>query len=285
MAVYERGWRPWVGQTTAPGRRWVVITRYGLETAFSSRVFTAYYVVCMLPTVAALLWVYAAHNAALLGELGAAAGAFIAPTAAFFRRLFLWQAVPAFFLAVVVAPHLVAPDLSNNALPLYLARAIRRREYVLGKLAILAALLSPPTWIGGLLVTAVDGGLDGASAVRHGRIAVGFLVGHLAWVAVISLLTLAVSAWVRHKSAARAALVGVFFILGAAGDLLAAATRSGLAYVIDPMTAIATVVQHLFDRYAVTELSPLTAWLTLLVTALISLWILYRKLRAHEVIR
>jgi ABC-2 type transport system permease protein len=62
--------------------------------------------------------------------------------------LFSWQAMPAFFVAVIVGPSLIAADLANGALPLYLGRPVDRRDYVLGKLAVLAILLSPMTWVG-----------------------------------------------------------------------------------------------------------------------------------------
>ena len=49
---------------------------------------------------------------------------------------------------MIVSPSLIAADLSNNALSLYLSRPITRRDYVLGKMAVLAILLSPITWMG-----------------------------------------------------------------------------------------------------------------------------------------
>ena len=57
-------------------------------------------------------------------------------TSQFFMYLFLYQAIPAFLIAVIVSPSLIAADLSNNALPLYLGRPIDRHEYVLGKMAV-----------------------------------------------------------------------------------------------------------------------------------------------------
>ena len=55
----------------------------------------------------------------------------------------------------------ISPDLSNNALPLYLCRPINRTEYILGKMAVLFIPLSCITWIPGLLLFAIQAGLQG----------------------------------------------------------------------------------------------------------------------------
>jgi len=151
MAVYERTWRRYQGELTPLPWRFLVVTRYALTDAFASRLFTALYAVCFLPSVIGLFFIYFSHNASLLQQLGAPKDLMDILTAQFFMILFSWQALPAFLVAVIVSPSLIAADLANNALPLYLARPIDRREYVLGKMAVLAILLSPMTWVMGLL--------------------------------------------------------------------------------------------------------------------------------------
>ena len=138
MAVYERTWRRYTGRADAASAwRFLVITRYALGEAFASRIFTAFYAACFLPTLVGLFLVYLSHNLGLLEQIGLTEELMGGLTMTFFQYLFMWQAVPAFFVAVILAPGLVAPDLANNALPLYLSRPINRRDYVLGKMAVL----------------------------------------------------------------------------------------------------------------------------------------------------
>jgi len=54
VAVYERVWRPYAGPVTPVGRRFLVVTRYALAEAFSSRLFTAFYAACFLPSLLSL---------------------------------------------------------------------------------------------------------------------------------------------------------------------------------------------------------------------------------------
>jgi hypothetical protein len=67
----------------------------------------------------------------------------------------------ALFLAAFVGPGQVSPDLANNALSLYLARPFSRVEYVLGKMSVLAILMSLMTWMPGLLLFGLQGYLEG----------------------------------------------------------------------------------------------------------------------------
>ena len=286
MAVYERVWRPYAGPVTPVGRRFLVVTRYALAEAFSSRLFTAFYAACFLPSLLSLGLIYLSHNLALLGQLGLTRELMGGLTLIFFRLLFLWQAVPAFFLMAILAPGLVAPDLANGALPLYLSRPLDRRAYVLGKLAALFLVLSPPTWVMGLAVFLLQALEEGGGWGRaNWRIALAYLVGHLVWILVISLLALAISAWVRFRPAALGALFALLFVLSAFGSTVNAITSSSFGDVVHLTRAIASVVQHLFGAPTSSGLPVAVNWLTLAAVGLLSIVILNRKLRAHEVVR
>ena len=57
----------------------------------------------------------------------------------------------------------MAPDLTNNALPLYFSRPLSRFDYVLARLLVLVGLLSLVTWVPGLLLFAMQSGMAGWS--------------------------------------------------------------------------------------------------------------------------
>jgi ABC-2 type transport system permease protein len=206
-------------------------------------------------------------------------------TAVFFQFLFLWQALPAFFVAVIVSPSLIAADLSNHALSLYLSRPIDRRDYVLGKMAVLALLLSPITWVGGLLIFVLQAYLEGDHwGLDNWRIGFAYVIGHITWIVVIALLTLAISAWVRFKPAARGALFGIIFILSGFAQAINAVTGTSVGDLIHLTRAIYNVVMNIFGGPTHGELPIALNWFTLVATCVISIWMLHRKLRAHEVV-
>ena len=286
MAVYERTWRRYQGELTPLPWRFLVVTRYALSDAFASRLFTALYAVCFLPSVIGLFFIYFSHNASLLQQLGAPKDLMDILTAQFFMILFSWQALPAFLVAVIVSPSLIAADLANNALPLYLARPIDRREYVLGKMAVLAILLSPMTWVMGLLIFGLQAYFEGGGWwLQNFRIGLAYLLGHLAWIVVISLLTLAISAWVRFKPVARGALFGIIFILAGFGTAVNGVTGTSWGDLINLVRAINSVVMSLFGAPTPSGLPVAFNWFTLAAATALSVWLINRKLRPHEVVR
>jgi ABC-2 type transport system permease protein len=287
VAVYERVWRRYKGPATPLRWRFLVVTRFALADVFSSRLFTAFYALCFLPSALGLFLVYFANNLSLLRQLGMSpddiAGGL---TLTFFKLLFSWQAIPAFLIALIVSPSLIAADLANDALPLYLSRPIDRKDYVIGKMAVLFLLLSPVTWVSGLLVFWLQAYLRGGGwGLEHYRIGLAYLIGHVAWIMVISLLSLAVSAWVKYKPVAHLALFGVFFILGGFGEAINGVTSSSIGDLFNLLKVIVSVVVHLFGSRTPSGLPVVANWGTLVGTCLISVWLLNRKLRAHEVVR
>jgi ABC-2 type transport system permease protein len=286
MAVYERIWRRYEGELTPLRWRAAVITKYALAEAFSSRIFAAFYVLCLLPTVIGVFLVYLSHNVSLLQQIGLTAEFMGGLTSFFFQFLFLWQALPAFFVAVIVSPSLVAADISNNALSLYLSRPVNRRDFVLGKMAVLALLLSPITWMGGLLIFILQAYLQGNGwGFENWRIGMAYFVGHITWIVVISLLTLAISAWVRFKPAARGALFGIIFILSGFAQAINAVTGTSVGDLIHLTRAIVNVVMSIFGGPTHGDLPIALNWFTLVATSIFSIWMLHRKLRAHEVVK
>ena len=286
MAVYERTWRRYAGNLTALRWRFLVVTRYALADAFASRLFTAFYAVCFLPSVVGLLFIYLSHNLSLLQQLGMPPDLMKVLTSQFFMILFMWQAIPAFLIAVIVSPSLIAADLSNTALPLYLGRPVDRHEYVLGKMAVLALLLSPMTWVMGVSIFGLQAYFEGGSWwLENYRIGLAYLVGHLVWIVVISMLTLAISAWVRFKPAARGALFAIIFILAGFATAVNGVTRTSYGDLIHLIRAINSVVLSLFGAPTPSGLPVAFNWFTLAATTALSIWLINRKLRPHEVVR
>jgi ABC-2 type transport system permease protein len=286
MAVYERTWRRYLGELTPLRWRWLVVTRYALADAFASRLFTAFYALCFLPSVVGIFFIYLSHNLSLLQQLGMPPDLMNVLTDKFFMHLFSWQAVPAFLVAVIVSPSLIAADLSNNALPLYFSRPIDRHEYVLGKMAVLAILLSPMTWAMGLAIFILQAYFEGGGwGFENYRIGLAYLVGHLAWIMVISVLTLAISAWVRFKPVARGALFVIIFILAFFAEAVNAVTGTSFGDLINLVRAINSVVMSLFGAPTPSGLPVSLNWFTLAAVTVLSIWLINRKLRPHEVVR
>lgn len=292
MAVYERTYRSYAGPLTDHRSRFLVIPRYALADVFSSRLLTAFFVLCFVPFLVTSIRIYLAHNfeaitafdlgqGELAGLLGIDAGVFL-------RWVVIPQSFLAFLLALAVGPALISPDLRNNGMALYLARPIGRWDYVGGKLTVLVALLSAVTWLPALLLFAFQGYLaDLAWVGENLRIAFGLVLGFWVWMLLLSLVGLAISATVKWKPVARLLFLALPFMLEAFGGVINVTFRSHWGDLVR-ITQLETVLWRSLlglPEPSGPSLSPLAVWATFALTAGLCLLLLARKVQAYEVER
>jgi ABC-2 type transport system permease protein len=196
------------------------------------------------------------------------------------------QGVLAFVLTAFSGPGLISPDLANGALPLYFCRPFSRAEYVAGKASVLAILLSQITWIPGLILFAVQASLAGSNWTWHHLWLAGSIVlSSLIWIAVLSLLAMALSAWVKWRIVAGALLLAVLFFGAGFAQAINGVMRTQSGHFIDIVYLMTTVWTSLFRLDSGRSISSPEAWIALLVYCGICLALLVRKVRAFEVIK
>lgn len=299
MAVYKRAYRPYEGPLTPERLRFLVLPRFAFQEVFESRILTAFLFVCFIPFLGAATGIYIANSEAARAVLG------LGPRAAqdfiqreFFLVILTAQGALAFLLTAWVAPVLVSPDLVNGALPLYLSRPFSKAEYVLGKAAVLLILLSAITWVPVLLLFSLQAGLADASWLSANvRIAWAVVAGSAIWIALLTLLGLALSALIRWRLVASGALVAVFFMGSAFGEVWREMIGNSWGRLLNPSYLIAlvwrdlfglvtpkVVVREMLDDRSGLDLPLWAAWVGLLAMCTVSLWLLNRRLQAREVV-
>ena len=286
MAVYERTYKRYSGPLTAERWRFLTLPRYSLREIFQSKLFIAFFVLACLPFLVEAILIYLHHNLSALLAIKVPLDQLIPIDATFFNNVVKIQGAFAFFLALVVGPGLVSADLRNNALPLYFSRPFTRPEYVLGKLSVLLLLMSAVTWVPALLLFLFQGSLAGLSWMGD-NLWLGWasVVASWEWMLVLSLVTLALSAWVKWKPVARIALLAAFFVLRGWGLAINASLGTRWGGLVSMMELNDTVRQGLFHQPPEGGLTVVSAWIGLAVLCLLSLWLLNRRVRAYEVVR
>jgi ABC-2 type transport system permease protein len=229
--------------------------------------------------------VYLAHSASFLQEMGVPMGVLSIDNKFFFHFMGV-QGVFAFLLTAFAGPGLISPDLANGALPLYFCRPFSRAEYVLGKSSVLAILLSQITWVPGLILFAMQAGLAGASWTWANLWIAGSLIASsLIWIAILSLLAMALSAWVKWRIVAGALLLGVMFFGAGFAQAINAVLRTDAGHFFDVAYLMGTVWNGLFQVDVEHAIPVMQAWVALVGYCAICLALLMRKVRAYEVIR
>src|SRR5258708_27508765 len=221
MAVYEQTYKRYAGPLTPEWSRFFIVPLHAYRGVFKSKLFNAFFVVCFIPLLIEAILIYLQHNVSALGILKVNVRELIPIDASFFQTFVNLQGGFAFFVALLVGPPLVSRDLRNNALPLYLCRPFSRAEYVLGKMSVILILLSFITWIPQLLLFLFQSYLEGFSWYRDNLwIASAIFIGSAVWILLLALISQAVSALVKWRVIASAAILGLFFIPSIFGEFI-----------------------------------------------------------------
>jgi len=290
VAVYERTYRRYVGELSPERTRFLVFQRYAFEEVFRSKLFIAFLGLCLLHPFALACILYIPHN---LGFLEAfqldpeQVAGFFNFDASFFYNWVIWPLTGlAFILTFIVGPALVSSDLRNNGLALYFSRPVTRTEYVFGKLAVLTILLSAITWIPGLLLFFFQSYLEGVDWLQANyRVGIGIFLGFWIWIAVLGLISLALSAYVKWRPVARMSMILVFIVLAGMSAMINGMFRTNWASVINVTDMYHVVVAWLFGVKAFVDTPVWAAWLSLLGFCGICVLLLARKLKPYEVVR
>jgi ABC-2 type transport system permease protein len=299
MAVYKRSYKPYSGVLTANWTRFLILPRYSLAKIFDSKILIGMFIVSLIPFLVATTIIYLSHNPIARTLIGMRGESLISIDNNFFFQLLKFQGSLAFLITAWIGPGLVSPDLTNNALPLYLCRPFSRTEYVLGKMSVLFFLLSLVTWIPDLFLFVLQAELEGNGWFRANlSIAGAIVIGSLVWIAVQSLLALALSAWIKWRIAASGMMFAIFFVAAGFGEVFNEVLRTYWGHTINLVYLINQVWADLFGVPVNVNMGrrrigdprtmsvPLgVSWAILIGVCALCLLLLNRRLRAREVVR
>ncbi len=307
MPIFDRAYHPYRGPLRPPRNLPWVLYRRGMAEALGSRMVALLLFAAGIETLVFALLIYLHYNLAAIRVLHLEIAQLVPLDASFFALFLLIAAVLAFFLALWIGPGVIARDKANNALPLFLSRPLTRPQYLWGKMLPLLVLLSLVTWVAGLflffLQSALAAPVGGQSWFRaNAYIGWAIFLGGLVWVVLLALVANALSAGLKRRWPAAAALAGLFFIPGIAGqvvDQFLVHPWGQLISALDLMRIIwgglfrLPMVRHGFVPapgggrvWGVLPVLPAwSAWLTVAIIAAACLALLARSLRPYPPVR
>jgi ABC-2 type transport system permease protein len=160
MPIFDQGYQHWSGTLSGHAWRWLTITRHGVRAGMKNFLLRIFILFTWVPAVvlAGMLcfWGLVEQKSSLLqsGFLGAILSLFPPEMVAnpqHFRVAFWTLCLQQFLqielylsmvVVLVVGPGLISQDLRFNALQLYFSRPLRRLDYFVGKLGVIAWFLS-----------------------------------------------------------------------------------------------------------------------------------------------
>ena len=238
MPILDQGYQHWKGTLRGHRGRWLAITRQGVRAQLKNRgVWVVLGLACLPALVLSgflVLWGLFEQKSSLLTPLlflvqglpqelrSGPRGFRLTFWTLSFNQFLEIQLFFAMLLVLMVGPELISQDLRFNAMPLYLARPVRRLDYFAGKLGVIGAYLGAVMIVPVLLAY----GLGLAFSLDLGviRDTWKILLASLAYGGIVvlsaGLLMLAISSMSRNSRYVGAMWIGIWVVSNVASSVL-----------------------------------------------------------------
>jgi ABC-2 type transport system permease protein len=268
MPIFDQGYQHWHGELSGHTWRWLTITRQGVQAQLRNR----------LPRLVVLLaWIPALALAAVLVFWGLfeQQSSLITPLLAFVRnlppeiqngprnfRISIWTIAYQYFfqvqmffsmiLVLLVGPSLISQDLRFNAIPLYFSRPLRRFDYFVGKLGVIAVYLGAVAIVPALLayLLGVCFSFDLNVVTDTARLCLASVAYGLVIVVSAGTLMLAISSLSRSSGYVGAFWVGIWFVSGAVAGILMGTLRSDWCLMVSYTQNLQRIGAALLDTHS-----------------------------------
>jgi len=153
MPIREKGYTHWDGEFQPKKFFWWPITRYGIKLTFKKKFFKFVFFMTLVPAVVYLAVIYVSERLDDFSFMIRESAPLLQVNPAFFKSYFTSEFL--LFMIVIImlfcGAGLISDDLKYNSLQLYFSRPITKKDYFIGKFAVIVFFLSILTLIPGLI--------------------------------------------------------------------------------------------------------------------------------------
>jgi len=278
MPIHDQGYQRYAGSRSAIGKSWQVITRAGVMTMVTKRIFLGLLLWAWAPFVvrAVIIW----------GSQAFTQVAFLAPKGDTFRDFLEQQNFFVFVMTLWVGSGLIANDRRANALQLYLSKPMTSAEYIAGKLAILFIFLLGVTLLPAMMLLLTQAIFAGSlTFIRNNLYLIpAITLFSIVQVAIASTTMLALSSMSKSSRFVGVMFAGlIFFTLALFNAIRGITGRTTFAW-LSPTASLEQLGDVIFRVQPRYQVSPAIAGLTVVVLIAGSIWILMRRVRGVEIV-
>ena len=278
MPIHDQGYRRYLGSRSAVGRSWQVMTRAGMMSVITKRVFIGMMLWAWAPFVVRAVQIYVSETYTQ--------ASFLAAKGETFREFLDQQGLFVFFMTIYVGAGLIANDRRANALQLYLSKPMTNGEYIAGKLAILVLFLVSVTFLPAMMLLVTQAMFAGDLTFVRNNI---YLVPAITLYSVLLVLLasttmLALSSMSKSSRFVAVMYAGLFFFTLALFTTLRGITGSSKFAWLAPTASLQQLGDWIFRLTPRYQVSPAIAGLAVVVLIAGSIWILMRRVRGVEIV-
>jgi len=278
MPIHDQGYRRYLGSRAAIGKSWQVMTRAGVLSVVSKRVFIGMMLFAWTPFVVRAVQIYVSQTFTQ--------ATFLAPKGETFREFLDQQGLFVFFVTIYIGAGLIANDRRANALQLYLSKPMTSAEYIAGKLAILFVFLVAVTFLPAMTLLLTQAVFAGSLTFIRNNIYLlpAITLFSLAQVLLASTTMLALSSLSKSARFVSVMYAGLFFFTTALFQALRGITGTSRFAWISPSASLEQLGDVIFRLQPRYQLAAPIAAVTVLVLIAGSILILMRRVRGVEIV-
>lgn len=248
-AIHDLGYQRYTGARRDAGTRWRVIMRHQIAMAWKTWWrFKAWLGMAVLIAFITGAVMYIMSNRMFHG-MGRMGEAVLLIRDVALPQSIAWFCRAAFICSLTLGATIIAGDVQSGAFTFYFARSTRPRDYVVGKLAGLGALMAILTLVGPLLLAGLRLGLCESTSDLVDHLVLlpkALAVGALATCAYAA-VPLGFSALADSRRTALALWAAYYLVGGTIAIMVGTITHTGWIAALDLPTAVEAVANKLFD--------------------------------------
>lgn len=153
MTIKEKGYTHWDGEFKDGKFPWWPITRFGIKLTFKKKFFKFFFFMTLVPAVIYLVGIYISERLEDFSFMVRESTEFLQINPAYFKSYFTNEGLLFMIVIVLVfaGAGLISDDLKYNSLQLYFSRPLKKKDYFIGKAAVIVFFLFIVTLIPGLV--------------------------------------------------------------------------------------------------------------------------------------
>jgi ABC-type transport system involved in multi-copper enzyme maturation permease subunit len=245
--IHDLGYQRYAGARLSGGRRWGVIARNQIATSWKTwwRFKAATGLAVLITFIAGGVMFILSDE--VVRDFAGQAASTLADAA--LPKSIQWYTRAAFLVSLTIGARVVAGDLQSGAFTFYFARSVRPRDYVLGKLAGMFALMMIINGVGPVLLAIARLGLsqDADQVIRLLPLIPKGLVIGLLGAMVFTTVPLAFSSLLPNARYAMALWAAYYLVFGWMVSLLGRIEHGSWIGALDLATSLDAVAMDLFD--------------------------------------
>jgi ABC-type transport system involved in multi-copper enzyme maturation permease subunit len=289
VTIKEKGYSHWDGEFLVRKFPWWPITRYGIKLTFQRKFFKFTFPMSLLPAIFYLAGIYVSERLEDFPFLRGETIQFLQINPNYFKT-YLTQSFMLFIMLMIVifcGASLISDDLKHNSLQLYFSRPLKKKDYFLGKTAVIFFFLFIITLIPGLIFFIMKLVFSGSlkfflsypwlplSIIGYSLIVTGFF----------SFYTLFLSSLSKNRRLVAILIFGIYYLSEIVYLIFNEQFRSHYVSLVSLRANLQQVGAHIFGQKTPYDISWIYSFLVLLGICVFAGFVLKSKVKGVEIVK